>query len=121
MTDDRTVEARSYLSPEGRIADVESDMCKSDRSGREQENPVASDVYDQTYFLAECEGYESFLRTDAKLSRRLAEALRRIKIDPGMKVLDVGCGRGEIVHATWKQGAICYGIDYAALPHPDTP
>lgn len=73
---------------------------------------VPSNLYDQTYFLSECEGYTQF--GGGQLSPRLLEAVRRVKLGPGMRALDVGCGRGEIVHASWQQGVAAYGIDYAA-------
>ncbi len=49
------------------------------------------------------------------LSRRLIEALSVAGIAPGMKVLDVGCGRGEILLHTARMGARAYGIDYATV------
>jgi ubiquinone/menaquinone biosynthesis C-methylase UbiE len=49
------------------------------------------------------------------LSRRLIEALSVAGIAPGMKVLDVGCGRGEVLLHTARMGARAYGIDYAMV------
>ncbi len=75
---------------------------------------VPSTLYDEQYFLHVCEGYEEFLSGEgAYLSRRLAEALAVAGIAPGMRVLDVGCGRGEILYRTTSLGARAYGIDYA--------
>ena len=76
---------------------------------------VPSVLYDERYFLHVCEGYQEFLSGEGEyLSRRLAEALARAGIAPGMKVLDVGCGRGEILRSTTALGAWAFGIDYAA-------
>jgi SAM-dependent methyltransferase len=36
-------------------------------------------------------------------------------VTPGMKVLDVGCGRGEILRHCARLGADAYGIDYAPV------
>ncbi|MGC9347801.1 MAG: class I SAM-dependent methyltransferase [Anaerolineae bacterium] len=76
---------------------------------------VPSALYDETYFLHVCEGYQAFLSGEENyLSQRLAEALKVAGIAPGMFVLDIGCGRGEILRRTTELGARAYGIDYAA-------
>jgi len=75
---------------------------------------VPSILYDEEYFLSVCEGYDTFISSDgAYLSGRLAEALSVAGIASGMRVLDVGCGRGEILRNTSLLGAQAYGIDYA--------
>ncbi len=74
----------------------------------------SADRYDATYFLSVCEGYEEFLVSEGReLSRRLREAFAVAGIGSGMRVLDVGCGRGEILRHCTRAGAIAYGIDYA--------
>ena len=75
---------------------------------------VASDLYDEAYFLHACEGYEEFASSEgAELSRRLAAAWRVAGIAPGMAILDIGCGRGEILRHVAALGARAYGVDYA--------
>ena len=75
---------------------------------------VPSILYDEEYFLNVCEGYDTFLSSEgAYLSGRLAEALSVAGIAAGMRVLDVGCGRGEVLFSTSHLGAQAYGIDYA--------
>lgn len=75
---------------------------------------VPSTRYDEQYFLHVCEGYEEFQSSEGiYLSKRLAEALAVAGIAEGMRVLDVGCGRGEILLRTSALGARAYGIDYA--------
>lgn len=77
---------------------------------------VPSVLYDEQYFLNVCEGYQEFLSSEGEyLSRRLSEALSVAGIAAGMKVLDIGCGRGEILRHTHEMGAQAYGIDYAAV------
>ncbi len=77
---------------------------------------VPSVLYDEQYFLHVCEGYEEFLSSEgAYLSQRLAEALSVAGIAEGMWVLDVGCGRGEILRSTAQLGAQAYGVDYASV------
>jgi ubiquinone/menaquinone biosynthesis C-methylase UbiE len=77
---------------------------------------LPSELYNEQYFLGACEGYEEFIETHGEyLSRRLGEAFAVAQVEPGMRVLDVGCGRGEIVRHCAQMGATAYGIDYAAV------
>lgn len=76
--------------------------------------PLPSDLYDEKYFLTACEGYEEFTQSEGEhLSRRLSEAFAFAAVAPGMSVLDLGCGRGEIVRHVARLGAKSYGLDYA--------
>ncbi|MBN1876494.1 MAG: class I SAM-dependent methyltransferase [Anaerolineae bacterium] len=84
--------------------------------GEQTSGTVPSVLYDEQYFLHVCEGYQEFLSSEGEyLSRRLAEALSVAGIAPGMQVLDVGCGRGEILRRATELGARAYGIDYASV------
>jgi cyclopropane fatty-acyl-phospholipid synthase-like methyltransferase len=74
------------------------------------------DLYTEDYFLHACEGYEEFSESQGeRLSRRLSAAFAAAGVTPGMKVLDVGCGRGEILRHCARLGADAYGIDYAPV------
>lgn len=77
---------------------------------------VPSALYDEEYFLTACEGYEEFIESEGEhLSRRLKHSFEIAEVRPGMKILDVGCGRGEIVRHCIKMGIECYGLDYAEV------
>jgi ubiquinone/menaquinone biosynthesis C-methylase UbiE len=77
---------------------------------------VPSTLYTEHYFLHVCEGHQEFLSSEgAYLSQRLAEASTVAGIAPGMAVLDVGCGRGEMLRHTARLGARAFGIDYAEV------
>jgi len=77
---------------------------------------ISSDRYDEAYFLGSCEGYTEFIASEgAHLSRRLHQAFELAEVEPGMRVLDVGCGRGEILSHCVALGAKPHGIDYAAV------
>ncbi len=79
-----------------------------------QQAPLPSELYDETYFLTACEGYDEFLRSEGEhLSRRLRAAFAFAAVQPGMRVLDLGCGRGEIVRQVARLGAVAIGVDYA--------
>jgi cyclopropane fatty-acyl-phospholipid synthase-like methyltransferase len=75
---------------------------------------VPSTKYDEEYFLTACEGYQEFLESEgAHLSRRLQQAFGVAGVEPGMRILDIGCGRGEILSHCNRLGARAYGVDYA--------
>lgn len=80
-------------------------------------NPVSPDEYDEKYFLTCCEGYTEFIDSKGKkLSYRLQLALDSADINTGMKTLDIGCGRGEMISHSAMKGAFAYGLDYARAP-----
>jgi cyclopropane fatty-acyl-phospholipid synthase-like methyltransferase len=82
----------------------------------EESQPVCPDLYDEAYFLGSCEGHAQFIASKgALLSRRLSQALEVARIAPGMRVLDVGCGRGEVLRHCAKLGARACGVDYAPV------
>jgi len=84
------------------------------RLTEQKPQPLSPRLYTEEYFLTACEGYEDFLSSDGEnLSRRLKAAFAYAAVEPGMKILDVGCGRGEIVRHCAHLGADAYGIDYA--------
>jgi len=70
-------------------------------------------MYTEEYFLTECDGYACYLRGDNALAQRLQAIWKFLHVCPGMKVLDVGCGRGEIVSQCSRQGILAIGIDYS--------
>lgn len=77
---------------------------------------VPASLYTEEYFLTACEGYGEFIATEGEhLSRRLNAAFALATVEPGMKVLDVGCGRGEILRHCARLGADAWGIDYAPV------
>jgi ubiquinone/menaquinone biosynthesis C-methylase UbiE len=82
----------------------------------ERRPSLPSNLYTEDYFLTACEGYEEWLDSEGEhLSRRLKSAFSVAGIEPEMRVLDVGCGRGEIIRHCAALGADAYGIDYAAV------
>jgi ubiquinone/menaquinone biosynthesis C-methylase UbiE len=79
-------------------------------------HPILPERYDEAYFLGSCEGYAEFISSEgAHLSRRLHQAFEVAEVVPGMRVLDVGCGRGEIVRHCARLGVRAYGVDYAPV------
>ena len=79
-----------------------------------EQKPLPSTLYTEEYFLTACEGYDVFTESEGEhLSRRLRDAFAVAEVQPGMRVLDVGCGRGEILRHCMKLGIEAYGVDYA--------
>lgn len=75
--------------------------------------PLPSEIYDREYFLSDkCEGFDRFA-ADGGLSPLKERELDLLSIERGMRVLDAGCGRGEVLLACSKLGAQVAGIDYA--------
>jgi len=78
--------------------------------------PVAPEQYTEEYFRSACEGFAEFNQTEGEqLSRRLAAVFALAAVQPGMRVLDIGCGRGEILRHCVQLGADAFGIDYAPV------
>jgi ubiquinone/menaquinone biosynthesis C-methylase UbiE len=81
-----------------------------------EQHPLPSTLYTEEYFRSACEGYDEFNATEGEhLSRRLSAAFDLAEVTPGMSILDVGCGRGEILRHCARLGANAYGIDYAEV------
>jgi ubiquinone/menaquinone biosynthesis C-methylase UbiE len=82
----------------------------------ERQAPVSPTLYTEEYFLSACEGYDEFLASEGEhLSRRLKASFEVASIAKGMKVLDIGCGRGEIMRHCATLGAEAHGFDYAPV------
>ncbi|MCA9972026.1 MAG: class I SAM-dependent methyltransferase [Anaerolineales bacterium] len=77
---------------------------------------LPSTLYTEEYFLTACEGYDVFLESEGQhLSRRLHDAFAVAEVTPGMRLLDLGCGRGEILRHCMALGVEAYGMDYAEV------
>lgn len=77
-------------------------------------DPVAATEYTEEYFLENCGGVEFFkLYGPEILKPSMADALARAEVEPGMKCLDLGCGRGELLHHLRAKGALAVGCDFA--------
>lgn len=71
--------------------------------------------YDYDYFQNDCGGYASFKRTKGRVLEdpRLIAAYLLTAPSEGKRILDLGCGRGELSFALAQSGADVTGIDYS--------
>ena len=77
--------------------------------------PIDPAAYTEEYFRSSVEGHAEFAASGGRaLSPRLARALDLAGVKPGQRVLDIACGRGEVVVQSARRGAYAVGIDYAA-------
>jgi 2-polyprenyl-3-methyl-5-hydroxy-6-metoxy-1,4-benzoquinol methylase len=75
---------------------------------------VDPDIYTGDYYLTNCHGYEDFVESGGRrVGPRFIKALSLAGELRGKRVLDVGCGRGELVLQSAMRGAEAWGIDYA--------
>jgi cyclopropane fatty-acyl-phospholipid synthase-like methyltransferase len=77
-------------------------------------NTVPPEVYTRDYYERHCQGHEEFQQSQGGIiPDRLRIPLALANVTAGMTVLDVGCGRGEILLQGARLGARCSGFDYA--------
>jgi len=75
---------------------------------------VDSAVYTKEYYLNDCTHYQEFVESNGKvLGDRFVKLLPFLQIKPGMRILDVGSGRGELCIYAAMQGAEAVGVDYS--------
>jgi len=73
------------------------------------------DLYESDYYLTDCGGFQEFKRSGGRelLEPRLGSLFLLADIKSGQKVIDAGCGRGELTYAAAQAGATVTGIDYS--------
>lgn len=72
-------------------------------------------LYDEKYYLTCCGGYEKYCKTYGRILDKRQEICIRIagEVKPGQKILDIGCGRGELLFSYALKGCELVGIDYS--------
>jgi ubiquinone/menaquinone biosynthesis C-methylase UbiE len=74
---------------------------------------IPSKEYTHTYYQS-CEGYAEFKASQGMdLPERLRIPRDMAHLSPGMRVVDIGCGRGEIVFQAALAETWAWGLDYS--------
>jgi cyclopropane fatty-acyl-phospholipid synthase-like methyltransferase len=74
-------------------------------------------LYNESYFLNEATGYAEFSNFKGEYNQLIDKfkfVLKIIELTPSYTLLDIGCGRGELVIYHSLQGGDSSGIDYSA-------
>lgn len=98
----------------GYAGDLLIKVKHSPRSRGNSYIPLSSE-YDKEYFEHDCGGYISFKHNHGRRleDSRLIAPFLLAEPKPGIKILDIGCGRGELCYALAQKGADVTGIDYS--------
>jgi ubiquinone/menaquinone biosynthesis C-methylase UbiE len=71
-------------------------------------------VYDENYYLNVCLGSEEFKKSGGKsINTEIKDMLKDVPLKKDMRVLDVGCGRGDINLYIGRKVKESVGIDYS--------
>jgi 2-polyprenyl-3-methyl-5-hydroxy-6-metoxy-1,4-benzoquinol methylase len=102
------------LSPDDAPAPARDALASPAMAETAEAERVDPGVYTGEYYLTNCHGYEDFIVSRGrKVGPRFVKALSLAGDLRGKRVLDVGCGRGELVLQSALRGADAWGIDYA--------
>ncbi|HWF72462.1 MAG TPA: methyltransferase domain-containing protein [Solirubrobacteraceae bacterium] len=73
-------------------------------------------VYDETYYLGHCMGYEEWRESGGTRMGPQYEGVleHKVALEPGEALLDIGAGRGELVVAAAARGARAVGVEYSS-------
>ena len=80
----------------------------------DQQKPISPALYDDQYYLEDNEGCQEYSQgLDAHIHEKFKRVLDLCPIKQGDRVLDLGCGRGEMLYYCAKRGASAVGLDYS--------
>ncbi len=84
--------------------------------GAARDHRAIRDEYTREYFLQDCGGYQAFKSAGGLVlaDARLVTVFEAGAPWKGLRVLDVGSGRGELAHACYRAGAEVIGLDYSS-------
>lgn len=99
------------FSPRAAAADTTEEAPAADAT-----SAALRTAYTEAYFLNDCEGNETYKKTRGKavFDQRLTSVLELANVKQPRRVLDVGCGRGELAYQFAAAGAEVTAVDYSA-------
>lgn len=73
------------------------------------------DAYTSSYYLGDCGGFDAYIESAGKRldDARLQSVATIASIRHPRRVLDLGCGRGELAYFFAAQGALVTAVDYS--------
>lgn len=75
---------------------------------------VPADIYDRDYYMTDNEGCREYAAgLDEHIHPKFKRALEIAPALAGQNILDIGCGRGELLYYCSKNGARSLGLDYS--------
>ncbi len=73
-----------------------------------------ANTYTESYYMTDCGGYDDFKNSHGmEMTARLREVYSLTAPSRGDRILDIGCGRGELSFALAAAGAQVEGVDYS--------
>jgi SAM-dependent methyltransferase len=76
---------------------------------------VPAEIYDKNYYLTDNEGCKEYREgLDTHMHPKFERALKLSGSLQGKNILDIGCGRGELLYYCVLRGARALGVDYSA-------
>jgi len=73
---------------------------------------VDAKLYNRDYYLTDCDGYEDYTKGRLNLKRH-QRVINFAELSGSEKILDVGCGRGELSYQCALRGCKVVAIDYS--------
>lgn len=75
---------------------------------------VDPNLYTEHYYLTSCEGFHEWRKSAGKeLSGRLERILFHLRVRKTDTILDIGCGRGELLYHLAPRARQIIGVDYS--------
>ncbi len=75
---------------------------------------VPAEIYDRNYYLSDNEGCREYAKgLDKHIHPKFARVFKLVGSLEGKNILDIGCGRGELLYYCVLRGAKAFGIDYS--------
>lgn len=97
-----------------RLAEAQS-FFQATKNARPGPQIVDPNLYSREYYLTDNEGCKEYeLGLDEHIHPKFRRALELAMPQYGERVLDIGCGRGELVYYCAKRGCVAQGLDYSA-------